>query len=130
MTTGLDVTTNYGVHFDPFDRKRQFITYTDIGLFRREDGGRSWTSSTNGVPREWWNTTYWVAFDPEVKGRMWSANSGTHDLPRPKMWRRNSPETYRGGICRSDDGGRTWVKSNSGMPETAVTHILLDPTSS
>ena len=130
MTTGLDVTTNYGVHFDPFDRKRQFITYTDIGLFRSEDGGRSWTSSTNGVPREWWNTTYWVAFDPEVKGRMWSANSGTHDLPRPKMWRRNSPETYRGGICRSDDGGRTWVKSNSGMPETAVTHILLDPTSS
>lgn len=129
-TTGLDVTTNYGVHFDPFDANRQFITYTDIGLFRTEDGGRSWTSSTNGVPREWWNTTYWVAFDPEVKGRMWSANSGTHDLPRPKMWRRTSPETYRGGVCLSDDGGRTWTKSNTGMPETAVTHILLDPTSS
>jgi photosystem II stability/assembly factor-like uncharacterized protein len=45
------------------------------------------------------------------------------------MWRRNSPETYRGGICRSDDGGRTWVKSNAGMPETAVTHVLLDPAS-
>src|SRR5207245_651055 len=24
-TTGLDVTTNYGVHFDPFDLKRMFI---------------------------------------------------------------------------------------------------------
>ena len=50
---GLDVTTSYGIHFDPFDPKRQFITYTDIGLFRSEDGGASWTSSTTGVPREW-----------------------------------------------------------------------------
>ena len=30
-TVGLDVTTTYGVHFDPFDAKRMFITYTDIG---------------------------------------------------------------------------------------------------
>ena len=87
---GLDVTTSYGIHFDPFDPKRQFITYTDIGLFRSEDGGVSWTSSTAGVPREWMNTTYWVVFDPKVRGRMWSVNSYTHDLPRPKMWRHNS----------------------------------------
>lgn len=128
-TAGLNVTTNYGIHFDPFDVNRQFITYTDIGLFRSEDSGRSWTSSTNGVPRRWWNTTYWVVFDPDVKGRMWSANSGTHDLPRPKMWRHNSVQNYLGGICRSDDGGRTWTKSNTGMQETAVTHVLLDPAS-
>ncbi len=126
-STGLDVTTSYGIHFDPFDRNREFITYTDIGLFRSEDSGRSWVSSTDGVPRDWLNTTYWIAFDPDVKGRMWSANSYTHDLPRPKMWRRNSPGNYRGGICRSDDGGRSWVKSNAGMPQTAVTHVLLDP---
>lgn len=45
------------------------------------------------------------------------------------MWRHNSVKNFMGGICRSDDGGRTWVKSNAGMPETAVTHVLLDPTS-
>jgi photosystem II stability/assembly factor-like uncharacterized protein len=128
-STGLDVTTSYGIHFDPFDHRRQFITYTDIGLFRSEDGGKSWQSSTNGVPEEWRNTTYWVVFDPDVRGRMWSVNSGTHDLPRPKMWRKNSVLNYRGGVCRSDDGGKTWTKSNSGMEETAPTHILLDPRS-
>ncbi len=42
-TTGLDVTTSYGYHFDPFDHNRQFISTTDIGLFRSEDGGKSWT---------------------------------------------------------------------------------------
>jgi photosystem II stability/assembly factor-like uncharacterized protein len=126
---GLDVTTSYGIHFDPFDPKRQFITYTDIGLFRSEDGGVSWTSSTAGVPRDWMNTTYWVVFDPKVRGRMWSVNSYTHDLPRPKMWRHNSVLHYKGGVCRSDDGGKHWTKSNAGMDETGATHILLDPTS-
>jgi photosystem II stability/assembly factor-like uncharacterized protein len=128
-TTGLDVTNSYGIHFDPFDSKRVFITYTDIGLFRSEDGGVSWTSSTAGVPRDWQNTTYWIVFDPKVKGRMWSVNSYTHDLPRPKMWRHNSVLTYKGGVCRSDDGGRNWTQSNKGMDETGATHILLDPDS-
>jgi photosystem II stability/assembly factor-like uncharacterized protein len=128
-TVGLDVTTTYGVHFDPFDAKRIFIDYTDIGAFRSEDGGTSWTSSTSGVPMEWTNTTYWMVFDPKVKGRVWSVNSGTHDLPRPKMWRHTSPLKFKGGVCISDDGGRTWKKSNAGMEQTAATHILIDPTS-
>ncbi len=128
-TTGLDVTTSYGYHFDPFDHNRQFITTTDIGLFRSEDGGKSWMSSTQGVPKDWMNTTYWMEFDPKVKGRVWSVNSWTHDLPRPKMWRTQSVSKYRGGVCRSDDGGKTWVKSNGGMEQTAATHILMDPTS-
>ena len=126
---GLNVTNSYGIHFDPFDSKRQFITYTDIGLFRSEDGGISWMSSTAGVPSEWMNTTYWIVFDPEVRGRMWSVNSYTHDLPRPKMWRHNSVLNYKGGVCISVDGGKNWEKSNTGMDETAATHILLDPTS-
>jgi photosystem II stability/assembly factor-like uncharacterized protein len=126
-STGLDVTTNYGFHIDPFDARRQFISYTDIGLFVSENGGRGWRSATaSGVPREWINTTYWLEFDPDVRGRMWAAMSGTHDLPRPKMWRRTSPERYRGGICRSDDGGKTWTPQTSGLPQTAATHVLLD----
>jgi photosystem II stability/assembly factor-like uncharacterized protein len=129
-STGLDVTNAYGYHFDPFDHQRQFITTTDIGLFRSEDDGKSWISSTNGVPKEWVNTTYWIAFDPDVKGRVWSVNSGTHDLPRPKMWRHGGIAKYKGGVCISTDGGRTWAKSNDGMEPTAATHILLDPTSS
>jgi photosystem II stability/assembly factor-like uncharacterized protein len=72
------------------------------------------------------NTTYWLEFDPEVKGRVWAAMSGTHDLPRPKMWRGRSPATYGGGVLRSDDGGRSWHGPGRGLPATAVTHILLD----
>jgi photosystem II stability/assembly factor-like uncharacterized protein len=128
-STGLDVTTNYGYLYDPLDIKRRFIPTTDIGLFRSEDNGQTWNRSVAGVPKAWDNTTYWVAFDPAVKGKMWGAMSGTHDLPRPKMWRHTPVTRYKGGICISLDGGRTWKPSNTGMPETAPTHILLDPSS-
>jgi photosystem II stability/assembly factor-like uncharacterized protein len=129
VSRGLDVTNSYGIHWDPFDTKRVFISYTDMGLFRSEDDGESWTSSTVGVPLRWRNTTYWVDFDPEVPNLVWGAFSGTHDLPRPKMWRRRDPDTFEGGVGVSTDGGRTWKPSWTGMPESAITHLLVDPAS-
>ena len=128
-TRGLDVTTSYGVHFDPFDRRHVFITYTDIGLFQSSDGGASWMGSTVGIPDKWRNTTYWIAFDPKVKGLLWGAFGANHDLPRPKMWRNRNTDTYQGGVAVSTDGGQRWTLSNEGMRETSVTHILMDPTS-
>jgi photosystem II stability/assembly factor-like uncharacterized protein len=129
VSTGLDVTTTYGYLFDPFDAKRRFIPTTDIGLFRSEDGGRSWIRSVDGVPPQWRNTTYSVVFDPQVPGKMWAAMSGIHDLPRPKMWRHRSTSEYIGGISVSEDGGRNWKASSEGMPQTAPTSLVLDPES-
>jgi len=128
-TRGLDVTTNYGVHFDPFDQRHVFIDYTDIGAFQSYDGGSSWQTATVGVPERWRNTTYWLAFDPKVKGLIWGAFSGVHDLPRPKMWRHRDPLSFVGGVAVSTDGGKHWTPSNEGMPEASVTHIIVDPKS-
>jgi photosystem II stability/assembly factor-like uncharacterized protein len=126
---GLDVTTHYGLHWDPFNSKRIFVSSTDIGLFRSEDSGQSWIGSSTGIPRNWRNTTYWVVLDPEVEGLMWGAFSGTHDLPRPKMFRRTNPASFRGGVAISTDGGRHWTLSNQGMEQSAITHLILDPRS-
>jgi len=128
-TNGMDVTTTYGVHFDPHVPGRMFISYTDIGLWRSADRGEGWFLSRGGIPDNWRNTCYWMAFDPEVRDRMWSVWSGCHDLPRPKMfggdWSARS-----GGVAFSGDGGRSWHPTTSGMPDNAVpTHIVLDPDS-
>lgn len=129
-TRGLDVTTSYGVQFDPFDLNHIFIDYTDIGLFQSRNGGRSWQSSTEGIPEDWRNTTYWLAFDPMVKGLMWGAFSGVHDLPLAKMWRANDAlSRFHGGIAVSTDGGLHWSIANDGLKDTGFTYILLDPTS-
>ena len=57
------------------------------------------------------------------------AFSGTHDLPRLKMWRGRSPLSFTGGVAVSTDGGNHWQPSNTGIPSDSITHILLDPSS-
>lgn len=131
ISRGLEVTTGYTVVSDPFDRNHLFIANTDIGLMESKDGGESWMSATkdNGIPRKWINSTYWITFDPEVKGRAWAVMSDVHDLPRPKMWRRNGIGGYEGGILTTEDAGKTWKPVSGDIGEAAMTHILVDPAS-
>ncbi len=131
VSRGLEVTTSYDIVMDPFDSAHFFICNTDVGLMESRDGGHSWNSATrdNGIPRAWVNSTYWMVFDPEVKDRAWTVMSGSHDLPRPKMWRRTGVSGYKGGILQTDDGGKTWQPLSAAIGEGAFTHILLDPES-
>ena len=129
VSNGLDVTESYGVHFDPFDPKRIFITCTDIGLFRSDDGGESWVSSHDGASVPWRANAYWMVFDPAVRGRVWAAMSPVHDLARVRMLRHKDATAFRGGVVESVDGGVHWEPAGTGMPETAVTHLVLDPRS-
>lgn len=128
---GIEVTCSYGVVFDPFNDNHVFITNTDVGLMESHDRAESWNSATkdNGIPRRWLNSTYWLTFDPEVKDKAWAAMSGIHDLPRPKMWRRNKVSEFNGGIVETIDGGKTWKPISAQIGEGAMTHVLMDPTS-
>ncbi len=129
-TRGLDVTTCYGVHFDPFNPEHLFICYTDIGLFHSFNGGKSWFHSITGVPRDWQNTCYDLAFDPQVSGKIWSVWATAHDLPREKMFGDEGFGDYNGGVVVSTDNGHTWKKCNHGLSENSIcTNILIDLTS-
>jgi photosystem II stability/assembly factor-like uncharacterized protein len=127
---GLDVTTTYGVHFDPFDPEHIAISYTDIGYWHSFNSGTSWLRSADNLPDRWHNTCYWLEFDPDVEGRIVSGWGGWHDLPKLKMirtpnWRKSAP----GGVCVSNDGGRTWEVSSDGLPNSPVTWVTIDPES-
>lgn len=125
---GLQVTTGYGIVFDPFDQKHVFLLNTDTGLMESFDGGESWESATrnNGIPASWINSTYWLVFDPDIAGRVWAVMSGTHDLPRPKMWRAGGVEKFKGGILFSKNAGRIWTPVSNQLGEAAFTNIVID----
>lgn len=131
ISRGLDVTTAYSVHFDPFDSNHIAISYTDIGYHHSFNGGKSWVRSTEGVPVEWINTCYDLVFDPNVRNKVWSVWSGMHDFPRGKMTRNPAwKERGMGGVCVSLDGGKTWRPSVDGMGLNApATSIVIDPRS-
>lgn len=128
---GIQVTTGYMVAVDPFDSLVLFMAETDIGLLKSLDGGSSWTSTTkdNGIPHRWDHNTYCIAFDPDIKGKLWAAMSPIHDIPRPKMWRNADMAEYTGGIVVSENGGVTWKPISQDIGETAATYILMDPDS-
>ena len=130
-STGLDVTTTYGIHFDPYDSRHIAMSCTDIGYHHSFDGGKTWMRSVSGVPSDWVNTCYWMVFDPAQKGKIWSAWSGMHDIPRQKMTRDpHWKEHCRGGICVSTDGGRSWTPMVNGMDKNSpATCVVMDSTS-
>ena len=127
-TRGMDVTTCYGYHTDPFSSKNRIISYTDIGMARSEDGGNTWHHAIKGVPLKWRNTAYWTIYDPGIKDRVYACWSNKHDLPLAKMFGYNIyfVQNY-GGVCVSDDGGRSWRptlgREDGGL---CTPHILLD----
>ena len=128
-SAGFEVTTNYFFHWAPWDHDRTYITYTDCGFFRSEDGGLSWRWSASGSP--WGNTFYDLAFDPGVPGKMWAVASNHHDIPHEKMLRRSDFPNFTGGVLLSTNYGQTWTDlgHSTGLPQGAPTCIILDPSS-
>ena len=123
---GLVVTTTWNYYVDPFDPKRHFICYTDIGFARSTDSGHSWEWWSQRGRAPWTNTCYELAFDPKSPGRVWGAFSNVHDIPNGNIIWGSHRATGTGGICKSDDHGATWKKCNDGLPITPATSIALD----
>lgn len=123
---GLEVTSAWQYLFDPHDKDRAYIAYTDLGFVRSLDRGKTWVSSNDGCP--WSNTFYQVVFDPQIKGKLYAACSNRHDIPH---WTHISPNTpgHKGGVCVSDDHGATWKVLGKGLPELPCTSLVVDPKS-
>ena len=130
---GLESTTCYDVVFDPFDKDTMLITYTDNGMLKSTNGGKSWRHSIKGVPYDWINTCYKMVFDPAVKGRAWSVWTSVHDLPDHMMRRlpvAKIPPYAKGGVCVTEDSASSWRNITDIYEKGYIyTSIALDPAS-
>ncbi|MBM4032486.1 MAG: hypothetical protein FJ291_11970 [Planctomycetes bacterium] len=123
-SNGLEVTSCWEYLFDPFERSRRYIAYTDIGFARSLEADKTWSWAAKGCP--WSNTFYKVVFDPAVKGKLYAATSNRHDIPHWTHTDGNRPN-HAGGVCVSEDGARTWRVLGTGQPKLPCTCICLDP---
>jgi photosystem II stability/assembly factor-like uncharacterized protein len=128
---GLELGGVIDIALDPFDKNRIMAGFNYMGLFSSENQGRSWIRLAQGVPEDWKNTCYSVQFDPTVKDKIWAGWCSKQDLP--KFWglkHGDFTRTAAGGVCLSEDGGKTWKTSSEGLPpNSAVLQILADPKS-
>jgi len=123
---GIEDTNCWQYAFDPHDKNRTYICYTDIGFARSEDRGKTWYPMMAALP--WRNTVYQIAFDPDVPGKIYAASSSQHDIPHWSQVQGPNPK-LPGGMALSQDYGKTWTKISEGLPPAAVTSVVVDPTS-
>ena len=110
VNNGLVITTTWHYYFDPFQHDRRYICYTDLGLFRSEDAGKTW-----GWHRDIGANVYEIAFDPEVPGRMWAALSQVHDIPNNNIVVGSHTADGYGCVGYSEDSGDSWSERNLGQ---------------
>lgn len=127
--TGLVVTTTWHYYIDPFEANRHYIAYTDIGMARSLDAGKTWIWWDRNTWAPWRNTCYEIAFDPDVPGRMWGAFSDVHDIPNDNIISERHGHKRPGGVCVSRDFGASWQAEAQGIGPRPVTSIVLDPKS-
>jgi photosystem II stability/assembly factor-like uncharacterized protein len=133
LNTGLVVTSTWNYYVDPFQPKRHYICYTDIGFARSLDAARSWRWWRPEIPGSWKNTCYELAFDPEIPGKIWGAFSGAHDIPNGNVITGTHYARLAGGgaggIGLSQDFAATWKPWNQGLPNAPACSVVLDPKS-
>ena len=115
---GLAVTCLHHVRVHPQDRDSLYFGFYDIGLLQSRDGGQSWRRTMQGIPREFSNGCFCVAFDPDDPSRMWGGFGA---------WKTNT-----GTVGHSQDGGVTWKTvetKDSGLPNGRNRCLLIDPRS-
>lgn len=87
-------------------RSRTFWAGTeDHGVFRSDDGGKTWLSFNHGAKLV---TVYAIAVHPEDSNTVYL---GTHE----------------DGVHRSDDGGRTWARKSAGLEHPRVHALAVSP---
>ncbi|HLQ60298.1 MAG TPA: hypothetical protein VK131_00370 [Candidatus Acidoferrales bacterium] len=90
---------------DPKDPKRLFIGISAVGVFRSDDGGRSWQVKNEGVTP--------VPFQEEPKYS--EINRCVHKLVQdPKDPKRLYQQNHL-GVFRSADGGDSWERIENGL---------------
>ena len=93
----------------------------DRGVFKTTDGGKIWHKLAGGLPNDPKIGATDLVIDPNNSDVLYAAFYERERLP----WRFNGGSA-NGGIFKTTDGGKTWIKLLHGLPASATGRIGLD----
>ncbi len=86
------------------DDSKTILVATDKGIFRSDDGGRTWRPSNDGLP---YTFIQELAFAPSQPNRVYVTLLTTS----------REGQEWNGGVYRSDDAGKTWKLCSGNLPK-------------
>jgi photosystem II stability/assembly factor-like uncharacterized protein len=95
----------HSIVLDPDDSNRMWVGISAVGVFRTDDGGKSWVTQNKGVRAEFQPEKY-----PEFGQCVHHLISAAEDGSR-RMYQQNHC-----GVYRSDDEGESWEEITEGLP--------------
>jgi hypothetical protein len=99
----------------PTDPNKMLIAVSAAGVYRTEDGGKTWQVSNKGIRAD---------FNPEKYPEFGQC---VHKIDRHP----SRPDTFflqnHGGLYRSDDGGKTWNDIGKGVPSDFGFSMVVNP---
>lgn len=106
----------------PTDADTVFVGTENNGIFRSDDGGQTWEWQRTGLwhDERSYPEVYDMAFAPDGETIAAALTNG----PQPPDIERSA------GFYHSDDGGRNWTRSVTGLPNTGATSVAFHPTDS
>ena len=91
------------------------------GVFKTEDGGKTWSKLTNGLPDDNKTGAQDLSIDPSDPNTLYAAMY--QRLRWPYKFESGGPN---GGIYKSTNGGKSWTKLTNGLPTGPTGRIGLD----
>src|SRR5678815_5244387 len=104
----------HSIQLDPKDANRMYVGISSAGVFRTDDGGKSWKPANQGI----------LGFEGKVL-KAGAIGTCVHKLllhPSGRLYQQNHI-----GVYRSDSKGDTWDRIDKGLPYEFGFGLALDP---
>src|ERR671931_2009693 len=106
----------HSIQLDPVTPERMYIGISAAGVFRTEDGGKTWTPANQGTAADFMPDPYPAVGQCVHKLLL-------HPRQPERLWEQNHC-----GVYRSDDRGEAWERlDGNGLPTSFGFPLALDP---